>query len=640
MENTCKEICAICPSQELAENVRKVCREAHYENVSTFVAVLDDGLKIARKVQKQGARVLVSRKGTAGVLQQRSGMQVVQIRTTMNDYLRHIRLLKDHPGKLGIVEYSTFIPELEKLCEYVELPGATLYPYDNSAEYEKIASKAVADGNTLLIGGGVSLKQYASEAGIPHQIVENTLDSIRYALESAQQLVALQKHEQKKQWEYQVTSQRLSMILNNTNEGILSADRMGRIQVANQAALQLLKRRLPQVSGMPMAQILPELGSPTGSSPYSRLVRLHGGMCSVDHIPLKIDGNVEGALYILRNVRDVQRSEHNIRMQLYKKGNRAKYHFEDIQGKSSLLEQAKQIASSYSQTDSTVLVCGETGTGKELFAQSIHNASSRAAGPFVAINCASLGKELLESQLFGYVEGAFTGAAKGGRPGLFEIAHGGTIFLDEIGEIPMETQTQLLRVLQEKEIRRIGSDHTLPVDVRVITATNRNLAQEVDTGHFRRDLYYRINILRLTIPPLRERKGDVMVLAEYFLQMYFPQEREAIMQILRRNRLLEQYTWPGNIRELMGLLERMAALWKYGGGEVAETVLRESLGVAGKLPHIPEPEPAADASGAVRPDRAAIEKALELCHYHRGQAARMLGCSRSTLWRYMKQLGI
>lgn len=492
MENTCKEICAICPSQELAENVRKVCREAHYENVSTFVAVLDDGLKIARKVQKQGARVLVSRKGTAGVLQQRSGMQVVQIRTTMNDYLRHIRLLKDHPGKLGIVEYSTFIPELEKLCEYVELPGATLYPYDNSAEYEKIASKAVADGNTLLIGGGVSLKQYASEAGIPHQIVENTLDSIRYALESAQQLVALQKHEQKKQWEYQVTSQRLSMILNNTNEGILSADRMGRIQVANQAALQLLKRRLPQVSGMPMAQILPELGSPTGSSPYSRLVRLHGG----------------------------------------------------------------------------------------------------------------------------------------------------TIFLDEIGEIPMETQTQLLRVLQEKEIRRIGSDHTLPVDVRVITATNRNLAQEVDTGHFRRDLYYRINILRLTIPPLRERKGDVMVLAEYFLQMYFPREREAIMQILWRNRLLEQYTWPGNIRELMGLLERMAALWKYGGGEVAETVLRESLGAAGKLPDIPEPEPAADASGTVRPDRAAIEKALELCHYHRGQAARMLGCSRSTLWRYMKQLGI
>lgn len=632
------EICVIAPSEELANNTKKVCAQMGCHNVGTFVAVLDDGLKVAEVVRERGARVLVSRKGTAFLLEKRSGMQVVQIRTTMNDYLRHIHLMKEHRGKLGIVEYETFIPEIEKLCNYIELKQVTLYGYKDMADYRQKARQAILDQNTLLIGGGALLPQYAKKAGIPHQIVENTLDSIRYALETAQQIVALQKSEQKKRREYQLTSERLAMILNHTHDGILSVDEQGQVQVANDAALTMLQATQEECTGKGIGQILPGMESRAVVHFYSRVLKLKGTQVSVDHIPVLMDGSAEGALYIMRSVKDVQQSERSIRMQLYKKGNAARYRFDDIIGESPALTRVKHIARSYAQAESTILLDGETGTGKELFAQSIHNASRRADGPFVAINCASLGKELLESQLFGYVEGAFTGAARGGHPGLFEIAHGGTIFLDEIGEIPMETQTQLLRVLQEKEIRRIGSDHVLPVDVRVITATNRDLAQEVEAGRFRKDLYYRINILKLTIPPLRERRGDAVLIARHFLKANFPREEEQVMEYLYGHEKLLQYEWPGNVRELLGMLERMVTLLQYG--DINELDATLPVRTAEKPFGEEKARGPREEEAPGRLAREEIELALRQCRYSRSRAAQLLGCSRSTLWRYMKQYGL
>jgi transcriptional regulator with PAS, ATPase and Fis domain len=204
------------------------------------------------------------------------------------------------------------------------------------------------------------------------------------------------------------------------------------------------------------------------------------------------------------------------------------------------------------------LIGGESGTGKEMFAQSIHQDSNRPKGPFVAVNCAALPPQLLESELFGYVEGAFTGAAKGGKIGLFEMAHKGTIFLDEIGEIDKSLQARFLRVLEEKQVMRIGSDKIIHVDVRVIAATNRNLNEQVNNGNFRSDLYYRLNVLNLYIVPLRERKGDIEYLANYFMRLsnkkYGLQIENLSPEVIK---FLEEYPWPGNIRELKNVMERI-----------------------------------------------------------------------------------
>ena len=215
----------------------------------------------------------------------------------------------------------------------------------------------------------------------------------------------------------------------------------------------------------------------------------------------------------------------------------------------------------YAQADGNVLVTGETGTGKELFVQSMHNASNRADGPFVAVNCAALSGELLESELFGYSDGAFTGARKGGKVGLFELAHHGTIFLDEIGEMPIQLQAKLLRVLQEKQIMRVGGDDVIPVDVRVMCATNQNIPELIEKGLFRRDLYYRINLLMIHIPPLRDRGNDIGLLFRHFVKLYA--ERLSILPPPVDNAAiaeLQRYRWQGNIRELRNVAERIVVL--------------------------------------------------------------------------------
>ena len=642
------EICAVCPSKELAHNIELVCQEKGYQNVSVFIAVLDDGLEVAKVLKAKGAQVLVSRKGTGNLLEKYSGMQVVQIHTTMNDYLRHLHLMKEYHQKVGIVEYTSYIPELEKFCRYIGREDITLYSYGNTAEYKEATARAIADHNTLLLGGGALLPHYANLAGIPHQIVENTLESIHHALETAQQLVNLQKQEREKRRQYKLTSGRLSMVLDNTNDGILSIDKAGIIQVANRMARKMLQLTPQQLVGKNVEQLLPEISGAAHSVGSGHLANFRCGLVSVDYIPQMVEEQEEGALYILRRVQDVQRDEQRIRLQLYKKGHVARYRFADILGDSATMQRAKKIAYGYAQSEATILLDGETGTGKELFAQSIHNASPRSTGPFVAINCASLGKELLESQLFGYVEGAFTGAAKGGHPGLFEIAHGGTIFLDEIGEIPTETQTQLLRVLQEKEARRIGSDYILPVNVRVITATNRDLNREVELGHFRKDLYYRINVLKLTLPPLRERGADAEQIAQHYLAENFPQYCDHVMTLLGERGMWTSYAWPGNIRELLGILERVAALLRCDDiaeidgalPESAARCLAQQENSRQEVPHQGQEPLKQGAEKRILLNKEELRQALALCHYHRGRTAEMLGCSRSTLWRSMKRYGL
>jgi len=266
-----------------------------------------------------------------------------------------------------------------------------------------------------------------------------------------------------------------------------------------------------------------------------------------------------------------------------------------------------------------------------LFAQSIHNFSNRKDKPFVAVNCAALPEDLLESELFGYEEGAFTGARKGGKQGLFELAHDGTIFLDEISEMPIKLQARLLRVLQEKEIMRIGGDKIIPVDVRIIAATNKRLSEEVEKGRFREDLYYRLNVLNFTVPPLRERKEDIPILVREIIRKNYPKLLEKNELLDEINRRFQNYSWPGNVRQLENVTKRLCTLlknYKFKKDSYHELFQRAFDGnyTGNQLFALDEKQ--------------VIINILNKVKWNRSKAADLLGISRTTLWRKMKELNI
>lgn len=636
------EICLIAPSEHLADLTRRVASERGIQ-VGIYVAVLDEGLKLARTLSRQGARIFVSRKGTAELLAQ-NHFTVAKISTTLNDYLRHLDLLKGHQGKMVIVEYVGFLKELKLLCQYLGVENTTILGYQNATEYEACVKKALASDATCFMGGGASLPYEAKRQGIPYTVVENTRESVSIALDVAVQLLEVQKREREKRKEYEIQLKKYETLMDHTQDAIINVDSRGLVSIMNTEARRML-RLTNSVVGRDIRELLPELDFDAlrraPGQEVSQIIRIQGQLTSVSKIPIVINGHFEGASYFFQSVKRIQKSEQRIRLQLHQKGLVAKYRFEDILGASASLERVKLIAASYARADSSILITGETGTGKELFAQSIHNSSPRRNGPFVAINCAALPKDLLSSQLFGYEEGSFTGAAKGGKPGIFELAHGGTIFLDEIGEIPEETQIQLLRVLQEKEVRRLSSDKVIPIDVRVICATNKNLAREVRERRFRMDLFFRINVLKLEIPPLRERREDIPLLAEHFLKEFCGEERFCGVNSRMKELYpgMQQYAWPGNIRELQAATERIAILLDQGFPmEIDAGMMMEDFGPAGE----PKAGPSAGALGglisALR--REDIARALQENNYRKGETAAALGISRSTLWRLMRKYEI
>ncbi len=634
------DICVIAPSPIFVENARKVAQRKGVANVGYFVAVLDEALPVGRMVQEGGAKVVISRKGTAMLLDRHLDIPVVKVNTTMNDYLRHLHDMRGYRGRIGIVEYADYIPELKKLCHYIGIRDALLYSYDSSDNYEQVVKKAVSGEATILLGGGASLPKIAKERGIPHTIVENTEESIEVAFDVAQQLLAVQREEENQKLYYRLLSERYSTVLRFSHNAVVATDGAGVVTVANPVALGLLRLAESECVGVPLDSIFPQRFfydlSHRRQPLLNQLIDIKGSFVSANLIPVMMEDRFEGVVCAFQSAKNIQATEQKIRLELHQKGHVAKYGFHHIVGGSHILARVKEIANCYAKADSTILLLGETGVGKELFAQSIHNASARATGPFIAINCASLGKDLLESQLFGYEEGTFTGAVRGGRAGFFEVAHGGTIFLDEIGEIPLETQIQLLRVLQEKEVRRVGGHNIIPVDVRVICATNRELEREVAVGHFRRDLFYRINILQLDIPPLRKRREDIPALVKRHLAAISPRLADKAMEHM--NQILErlgEYDWPGNIRELIGLTERVLALLEHGASLGVDPLLMDEISrrTLDEASSFQRPT-------ARRPDKAAILRALSQVGYSKSRAAAELGISRSSLWRYMKKFAI
>jgi len=450
--------------------------------------------------------------------------------------------------------------------------------------------------------------------------------------------------------ELTLANSQLSGIIQTMCEGVIAFDARGIIIRLNPASEQIIGRKSRDLVGKPVRDILGNrvhfidkllVGRDTFNEVEVMVDSVDGLIhCLVSGKPILDDQGVfTGGVILLRPIERVQKLVNRF------SGAQATFRFRDIIGESAGIREAIRMASLAASSMSTVLLQGESGTGKELFAQAIHNRSPRRKGPFVAVNCGAIPRELIASELFGYEGGAFTGAKRGGRPGKFELASGGTLFLDEIGEMPLEQQVALLRVLQERRLTRLGGDKVIPVDVRVICATNKNLLGEVEKGNFRRDLYYRVNVITINIPPLRERPEDIPILFKHFLERIsrewgksFDGVDPEVVEHLKR------YRWPGNVRELQNVVERMVSIAE--GSRITAEYLPEEI-------YRPWHSESCEASSFVQVARIEEEREkrkrmqaererrriLELLSKHGGnisRVARELGVSRSTIYRKMK----
>lgn len=424
---------------------------------------------------------------------------------------------------------------------------------------------------------------------------------------------------------------------NSINEGILITDSKLNLIMANKSALNILGidqeqiLRVPIISMMQNSESVEEVmtsSKPIFDAECTFSVGSKSIRATANFAPIFDAGKISGLVITFKEEKYVHKFVNKIA------GYKANYIFEDIVASSSEMKKVIESARKASITSCNVLITGESGTGKELFAQAIHNNSKRAKGPFVAVNCASLPKDLVESELFGYDKGAFTGANREGHPGKFELADGGTIFLDEIGELPIEIQPKLLRVLDNHKISRIGSAHERQVNVRVIAATNKNLRKEVDNKNFRDDLYYRLNVINITIPPLRNRMEDVRILANVFLSRLNranpgnPKEFDDVFI-----NKLEKYNWPGNVRELQNVIER--AYYLTEGKIITEEYLPENISLYSKNE---------DFGDNIIPFKSIEEKSIKnSLAASRGnieKAAKMLNLSRATIYRKIKKYNI
>jgi PAS domain S-box-containing protein len=440
-------------------------------------------------------------------------------------------------------------------------------------------------------------------------------------------------------------------ILDTVRNGIVVTDPEGIVVFFNKPYGEFLGINPDEALGKHVTKVIENtrmhIIAKTGTSEINVTQRIRGQDMVVQRIPIEQDGKVVAVFghVMFKDVQDINKLARELhllesKVQLYEQELKTlrstRYTFDSIVTVSRSLEALKRTAQKAALSNLPVLITGESGTGKEVFAQAIHNASTRSIHPFIRINCSAIPKDLMESELFGYEKGAFTGAYAGGKPGKFELAHLGSIFLDEIGDLPLDLQPKLLRILEEKEFERVGGKAYVSSDFRLIAASNQKLEEMVEAGRLRKDLFYRLNVIRIDIPPLRERKEDILPVAHYILQKMCKESSlpEVKIDTLAEEALMD-YDWPGNVRELHNVLGRALSILE------GDTIHFLDL-----LLHLQVKQKAASESGTYLKDtmscteQEALIKALSKANNNKGRAAELLGIHRTLLYKKMKKYGL
>jgi transcriptional regulator with PAS, ATPase and Fis domain len=624
------------PYPEIGAVVKEVFNEL-CDSEWELEIILANYVREIAKWKGENTDVIVARGVTAAAAKRLvKGTPVVDLPVSGYDILRAVKECQEKFAvrKIGIVGYRDMIYGVKGIEDIMDIELVVVEVQDED-EAEPSIQKLKDSGISVIIGGVMSTL-IAERLGLSTVFIRTGREAIYYALREAKRVAGIRRWEQER-------AEQFRAILDYSVEGVVAVDAAGAINLVNAAAVKLTNLKDDPIGHL-AEKLLPQLGLTrvlaTRRTELGEIVIMNGQQLAVNRVPIVVGNLTAGAVATFQPVAAIQELEGKIRQIIYQRGHVAKLSFSDILGESLAIQRAIAVAKEYSEVNSNVLIMGESGTGKEMFAQSIHNASSRRKGPFVAVNCAALPENLLESELFGYAEGAFTGASRGGKMGLFEMGHRGTIFLDEISEISPKLQGRLLRVLQEREIMRLGDDRVIPVDVRVITATNQDLGRMMQENLFRADLYYRVDILRLVIPPLRERREDIVPMMRHFLEFYCLRSKKEFREIDPDTQdLLRGYHWPGNVRELRNVAERLAVLGSIGGiesgdveGMLSQPSTKKIMSKAATNIRSVDVE-----SGRGNLNRSLLIQVLEESNYHYGKAAAKLGISRTTLWRRLKE---
>jgi propionate catabolism operon transcriptional regulator len=629
-----------------ASRLRKVVESAaplyaERAEVRVFDRSFEDALETARSLTEADERVdaFVAAGSNGAYLRDHSPVPVALVDVSTTDALQALAHARTLGRRIGIVNFRRVLPGLERWKDLLRGVQIEQRAYVTPEEARAAVAELAAHGFEVVVGPGPAC-EVAEAAGLKSVLLfsfECVCETIERAIEMAQ--VVRAERERREQ---------LASVIDHVDEAVVAVDAGERIAFVNPGFERLLGKRGAELLGKRLSSVAPELGLSrvldTGAAELRTFQRLGERSLVVSRIPVRQQGVLTGAVLTCQDSRTLLRVDRDLRSELRPRRFIARYELTGIVGASAAIRTVRALAQRYAATEGTVLITGESGTGKEMVAQGIHNGSRRRDRPFVAINCAAFPEALLESELFGYEEGAFTGSRRGGRAGLFEAAHGGTIFLDEVGDVPITLQTRLLRVLQERQVLRLGSNDPTPVDVRVVAATNRDLKKEIARGAFREDLYYRLNILPILVPPLRARREDVAPIAEALLRDAL--QRHAVPDVLPRalGRVLpwlDGYAWPGNVRELENVLERVAVLYSHHAA-APDGVAPDDLRAV--LPELFQPPSerleGADLRSARGAEEAAvIRRVLGECDGNMTEAAKRLGVGRSTLYRKLRAQG-
>lgn len=610
---------------------RPDCNELEYEIVQDFYN---------NPLQDLNADVVIARGFSALTMKQR-GYICAELKVGGYDVIAAVlKARRMCPGLSHIAVIGAFnmIYGIESIRDAFPDMKLSTYPVNSEPLLADAIRQAISDGCDALVCNytGVEL---AKKSGLPAVMIESGQEAINNAIDEAKSAAEIDLREK-------MRSAQMANIMNYSFQGILSTDQNGIITFANKYCYSILDSGHALLTGRSILDFFPNLPveevTRNGKKLLSELHIYASYHLMVNCVPAPDNSGNTGCVLTFQDTIRIQADELQVRKKLRHSSFQAKYQFSNILHKSRIMDSVISDAMTYSYSDSNILICGETGTGKELFAQSIHNSSPRKNHPFVAINCSALPENLLESELFGYVEGAFTGASKGGKMGFFELAHKGTIFLDEIGDVSPNLQSRLLRVLQEREVVRLGSDTVIPVDVRVISATNKNLKEEVANGRFRQDLLYRLDVLELNLPPLRNRDQDALFLLSQLIS-YEHERTGCILTGLSEEgaSLITQYPWPGNIREMRNFCQRLSVLTPNPLATPADILKVLPDAAAATTPNEPKKTDRSTPGDApvysLYDEREEILKALYTFHNSRTKTAEFLGIDKSTLWRKMKK---
>ncbi len=602
-------------------------------NITTAIGDMSGGVLEARKAKKKGKKVVISRGGTARVIKEYVDIPVVEIKVTGYDLLRVLNKYKDAKKNIAVVGYDNVVSGAKAISGILGF-DIKYFPVLKEDEVEKNIEIAYEFGMELIIGDTIAVRM-AKKKGIGYELIRSGKEAILNSIEESKKLYEAIEIEREK-------NQRNRILLDFLNEGVIAADKDGRIITYNPMAEKIFGLPKENVINRKACDIIPNTRIheviKTGKAELGDIQSTNNAVIATNRVPITLEDEVKGVVVTFQDITKIQEVEQKIRQKLSEKGLTAKKTFDNIIGDSKTIKKAITMSKKFAESDSTILITGESGTGKEIFSQAIHNYSDRKNSPFVAVNCAAIPGNLLESELFGYVEGAFTGAKKGGKKGLFELAHRGTIFLDEISEMDIGVQARILRVIQEMEVMRIGDDKIIPIDVRIVAATNKSLLEEVKNKNFRRDLYYRLNVLNIFIPPLRDREGDIEILAKYITRKLGKKYNKKVNQLSQKAiNILKKYEWPGNIRELENFIEKLVLIGEIDAfkddiinlifnelqSNCEKNQIQEFNYLEGTLEQI---------------ERKIIKKVLEEEHFNKTKTAERLGITRVTLNNKLKNV--